>query len=658
MDTPDDQTSKPKEHLIAKVKRIWLAKTGIDSRTYKQMFKGAIAPTIAMSAYQATPFASTYTTIGYLVGIMTILSLPIQPRAKFLQTMLINILVVCIGCSVALLAMFCAVQARIQSEGYRGPGTGGPGTSGMAAAGAATTTYNSSASAVAGIWLFVEIYAISVVRAKAPQFTIPCILFAIFANVSMIYAPQFGTMTQAISFAERLLESFFTGFAISTATSLVIFPLSSRQVVFMEITGYIGSLRGALKANLDYMHSLEDSDMFAPHRVNTAGDEVAGSKEAQAFKGKMQGLAALHSKFNMDLVFAKREVARGKLGPDDLQKLSKHLRQVMIPVIGLSSISDVFQRIAEQRGWDQSLDMANSSLENAPNDQEKVRIASIMEWHELLKRLREPFGRITLITDEGLEHVAIMLELAARRPARSDEDIAESAEPQPGEKGFLAYYNRLSMGFLDSKKEMLRSWCSMHDVELPPDFFDDPYRKDFQAPAWMNEDVRYPERQRLRRQLFLCLHWEYLQFNVNRRVYDLILCVEGLQASGKLSKTRLVVPGYKRLRKWLLGLFSHENEAQDDQQIDTGGNTITVYLGEAFKKRKDPEHLPPANAWERSSDMLRKVAHFFASPASAFGFRVACATMSIAIVAFLRDTQTFYTRERLFWSQIMISISM
>lgn len=272
----------PKESFLSKVKRIWLTKTGIDQRTYMQMFKGAIAPTIATAAYQATGFAEVYTTIGYLIGIMTILSLPIQPRAKFLQTMLINILVTGLGCSVALLAMFCTVHARINTEGVRGPGTGGAGTSGMAAAGAATSTYNSSASAVAGIWLFVQIYSISAVRAKMPQFTIPSILCAIFANVSMVYAPQFSTMTQAEAFARKLLISFLTGFGISSGVSLIIFPLTSREVVSKEMTGYVASLRGALQANLDYLHSLEESDMFAPHRVNTAGEEVAGSKEAAA----------------------------------------------------------------------------------------------------------------------------------------------------------------------------------------------------------------------------------------------------------------------------------------------------------------------------------------------------------------------------------------
>ncbi|RMY32427.1 hypothetical protein D0865_14734 [Hortaea werneckii] len=637
------------------LKQRWTAVTGIDRRTYMQMFKGALAPTVAIAAYQATSYADTFTTIGYLVGVMAVLSFPIQPRAKFMQTMLVNLFATCLGCAVTLLAMYCSIIARLNTESN----TAASGTSAAAAAGIATSPYNPSASAVAGIWLFAMIYAISAARAERPQFTIPSIVLAIFANVSMVYAPQFSSMALAQSFAQRLLEAYLTGFAISTACSLIVFPLTSRQVVFKDMSGYIVSLRDAIKANLDYIHSLEETAVFAPHRVNTAGEEVAGSKEADAFKDKMRGLAALHAKTATDLPFAKREVAIGRLGPDDLQKTFRMLRIVMLPVLGLSCMSDVFQRIAEERGWDGAKSFANIPLSEAHGEEETMRIESVIEWHELMKRLREPFESITNTIDEGLEHVAILLQLVPAPKRWSVDEENNASIPKPGEKGFSAMYDRRAIEFLESKKEMLRAWCAMHDIELPGDFFDNPDSKDFKAPPWMNHASLSNDRKRLRRQLFMCLYMEFLLFNTARRVGELMLHVEELRASGKLSKNRLIVPGYKRLRKWVKrSLASREGEARDDQQIDTETNNINVYLGEAYKQKKDPEHLPPANEWERASDVLRAVAHFLASPASNFGARVACATLSIAIVGYLRDTQAFATTQRIFWAQIMISISM
>lgn len=95
-----------------------------------------------------------------------------------------------------------------------------------------------------------------------------------------------------------------------------------------------------------------------------------------------------------------------------------------------------------------------------------------------------------------------------------------------------------------------------------------------------------------------------------------------------------------------------------DDEPDINGTDTNVRLGDAFRRRRDPEHLPPQNAWERFTDQFRQIAHFFKSPASKFGFRVAVATMSIAVINCLRDTQIFFTQQRLFWAQIMTSIAM
>ncbi|RYZ84680.1 MAG: hypothetical protein EOP06_17665, partial [Proteobacteria bacterium] len=50
------------------------------------MFKGSVAPTIALAMYQSPRVAAHYTTLGYLIAIMTILGFPIMPRGKFIQT--------------------------------------------------------------------------------------------------------------------------------------------------------------------------------------------------------------------------------------------------------------------------------------------------------------------------------------------------------------------------------------------------------------------------------------------------------------------------------------------------------------------------------------------------------------------------------------------
>lgn len=183
---------KKKSSLKDRSKALWTS-TGITWPRFKLMFKGALAPTIALALFQADDFASHFTTVGYLIGITSILSLVIQPRSKFLQTMLVNVVFVCFAAACVTLALYCCVQARIHSGESGQPSMGGAGTSGLAATGAQTAPYNSSAAAVAGIWLMVMIYCMSTVRAAKPQFMIPAMAGAIIGNVGMVYAPQFSS---------------------------------------------------------------------------------------------------------------------------------------------------------------------------------------------------------------------------------------------------------------------------------------------------------------------------------------------------------------------------------------------------------------------------------------------------------------------------------
>lgn len=210
------------EKKPSKLKQLW-TKVGLDFGTCAMMFKGSVGPIIALAIYQSPAVAQHYTTLGYMVAIMTILGLPIMPRGKFIQTMSLNVLGVCLGAAVNLLALYTATQARLN--------TTPPGTP--------PTAYNSSASAVCAIWLMVQIYLVNYLRSARPQFQFPAIVYSIFVIVGMSYGPTFPNMAYSISFVERLIEAFLTGFGIATGVHFVIFPVSSRTVVFKEMTGYL-----------------------------------------------------------------------------------------------------------------------------------------------------------------------------------------------------------------------------------------------------------------------------------------------------------------------------------------------------------------------------------------------------------------------------------
>ena len=123
-------------------------------------------------------------------------------------------------------------------------------------------------------------------------------------------------------------------------------------------------------------------------------------------------------------------------------------------------------------------------------------------------------------------------------------------------------------------------------------------------------------------------------------------------------RRRLIFPTWKQLRKWARDAVSREDSNLDYQEYSTRSGTVIIHLSDILPTNKDPEHLPPASAWEKIWDNIRIIMHIFGSPESAFGFRVATATMVISITCFLRDSQQFFIEQRLIWGSIMVAISM
>ncbi|GKZ68801.1 hypothetical protein AnigIFM56816_008033 [Aspergillus niger] len=644
----DDGRRNREWKLFSKLKRAWKS-LELDMPTLLLMMKGALAPTICVAIYQADAVASLFNTVGYLVAIISVLGFSIMPRAKFIQMMVLDVLAVCVASAVALLMMYSCVKAREHSES-------------ASAAADGSTAYNSSAAAVSGVWLFFEIYLVHTFRAKFQQFQFPVIIYSIVANVAFVYASRLGTMAAAIALVKKLLEACLTGLGVATGVSLFILPKSTRGIVFKQMAGYIGALRAALNAHTAYFETLEKDDMFGRAETYDSTVEKVTDKgkvyspEAQAIRTACQKVTDLHAKIHGDLTFAKREVAIGKLGPDDLQAIFRHLRQTMIPVVGLSFVVDIFQRLSDYNKWNQPIDMTETEIP----DQVRQRVRQ--EWNEIMRAVHDPFSSMIHTIDEGLHHVSLQLELTKppkpSNAGKESEDVEATASPKPGEKGFGEYYEKKLRNFKYAKRVALRTWSEEKGIILPPDFFEHPSSVHLDVDD-IPDDKFGVGRDRSRRQLYLILYVEQLLESTGHVVYDFIQFADEKVASGKLARKRLVIPGSKRLLKWLISAFKAEDSHEDDNLGgDINSQNNILQLGEAYKHRKDPEHLPPENMLQKIGDKIRLIPTALRSPESAYGFRVACATMTVAVVSFLHDTQDFFVKQRFVWAMIMVNLSM
>ncbi|KAF2111459.1 hypothetical protein BDV96DRAFT_603054 [Lophiotrema nucula] len=633
-------TDAPKK--TSKIATLW-GKLELDIPTALMMMKAGIPPTIALAMYQATDVAETYTTLGYLIAIISILGFCIMPRAKFIQTMSINLIAVCVGAAVAMLETWSGVKAREHTT----------------AAGSPPQRYNSSQSAVCGVWLFFQIWLINSVKAKLPQMAFPSIIYAIFTMVASIYGPQFLTTAQAEAFVKRLLISFLTGLALATGTSLFIIPVTCRKVVAKEMTGYVMALRGLLQAHKKYLQSLETTQVFS-HTVSAdEGDAKKHKKEkkpknpeAEAIEAIAAKITELHGKLHGDLPFAKREVAVGKMTPDDFEGIFKHLRLVMMPLMGLGSLMDIFDRAAEINHWDSHDDGHKNS------DSEARRKETEKDWHEIMVSVHDPIAEIIQAMDQGLEHTLLRFQFAKppKKEVSKDTDPEERGDlVRPGDDGFAAYLEHQCDTFYEKRGITLWQWIENRGIKLRKDFFEHP-----ESEPVLDEIFKEPSRtrHRQRRQLYTLLYIVFLLNSISRAVLDFVRFAD--EHDQAKAKTRFIWPGKKRFSKWIMSTFKPPDSTRSDETMvtDLNSNSTTVYLGSAYSSKKDPEHLPPSNAWEKFGNVIRKMSNFLRSPESSFGFRCACATMSIAIVAYLRDTQAWFVEQRLVWAMIMVAISM
>ena len=151
---------------------------------------------------------------------------------------------------------------------------------------------------------------------------------------------------------------------------------------------------------------------------------------------------------------------------------------------------------------------------------------------------------------------------------------------------------------------------------------------------------------------------EFLLWSTGRAVLCLVQFADQKVEDGTMRKNRLIVPGIHRLRKWLYSLWigKHDGTEPTPDRMESG--LASVYSGQSFQTAKDPEHLPPKNAWQRFGTSFRIVGRVFGSEDSAFGFRAACASLSIGIIAYLHKSQEWFLEQRIVWAMLMVSISM
>ena len=105
--------------------RLW-TRSGLSPFMLILMMKMALPPTISLAIYENSKVAAFYSTQGYLIAIISVLSLAIMPRSRFIQTILLDVISACTACAMGLLQIYCSVKARQHTTKRPSSNSNGP----------------------------------------------------------------------------------------------------------------------------------------------------------------------------------------------------------------------------------------------------------------------------------------------------------------------------------------------------------------------------------------------------------------------------------------------------------------------------------------------------------------------------------------------------
>lgn len=221
--------------------------------------------------------------------------------------------------------------------------------------------------------------------------------------------------------------------------------------------------------------------------------------------------------------------------------------------------------------------------------------------------------------DEGLQHAGVLLEILPKPKAKKGEDIEATGDVhKPGHPQFGVDLEKKMTDFYSKRGQTLRAWAKQKGLSEAQ--FDAAPASPGEGSDWTADEAKH---RRDQQQLYLILYLEHLLYSTGIAISNFVKFADRKVAEGQMKKSHFIGPGVRRLKKWVKSIGREDGSLDNDQPDSMEAGNNNVYMGAGFKPKKDPEHLPPQNAWQTFGNGVRTIPHFLGSVESAFGFRVA-----------------------------------
>ena len=414
---------KPLGHAFqATTRRLQLksvfAQLTFDRHTITMAIKSSIPPTILLCAIQSNAWINLFQTQAYLAAIMSTCVLPTLPRARLIEYNFQLALVVTLSYCWVLLGGWSGLQARKHT-------TNGP---------EELKAYNSSAEAIAAIFLMFWTWCVFTLKSAFPTWAIQCTWAGIFAVVTLPIVAQASSMQEIIAQTSTVFEVFLAGQGVGFVNALIIFPQSCRGVFRKDMRACLDGLVGVMQAQ---KRCIED---FRSKRISPEGEDERNNSVCQ-LQNALQLFINSIVKARGDVEYAEREMSWDRLDHQQLEHIASILVDLIAPASGLGSAANMLQ-LAVDREYHSSNDTGrvNSNAETEHNLEDEEY------WHRLEGEMHEQSYRISEAIIEGVEHAKLRLELTKGRSlfgrvhARKTDEENQKFLMNPGEASFLESY--------------------------------------------------------------------------------------------------------------------------------------------------------------------------------------------------------------------------
>lgn len=484
----------------------------------------------------------------------------------------------------------------------------------------------------------------------------PVIAFSIFTNANITLFGNFATFHVRLNYTLDLLKSILIGFAVASVVSLLVLPMTSRTFFLKNARDYALQVQEVLLQQAAFVRDTTENpavwfahglpNRFRKKQKQETGDETTFPSELhesrENVRASMIYLSSLFSKLQTDVFYSKEEFAIGKLSTEDIVRIEELLGSLLLPVSGISMLPNILDmHIRNERHY---------QLKILGNDPDEEVLLKQSELQRAITTLQE---HLSVLAATGIQYFLLVTKLMSirhflrHREHGVEATVARDEESRdfdlnPLEPYFVVRFEHMMHETFRRRRHFPGKLASLAFDETK----DEPSKRTYSKTS---RDI-ITSGSRIRLEFFLVLYMGHMQDILLHTTHELIKFADSKVADKTLKSYRVILPGHAVLKEWFSLVQPQNNELSQSTPRECR-EAEEVHF-------PDSEHMPPENLWENLSNIFRVLRRAFISEHSLFGLRVAAASFSIGILAFLHRTYKFFHRQRLEWIMGLIVIGM